>query len=207
MLFSQGNFGEAESAYQTAIVISHQLASLAPGNVEWQLDLSETLRKLGDIHRVRGHLSEALYSYTAARAIAERVAPGGSGSSRAQAELAAGEGFSGIVLVLLDKPGEAAITLQTAREKLVVFAASAPGNTQWKIYLDGIDKILSVLTSPKIRTAPIVTPLATILPSTTRSDDGSYKKPKIPPTVRPARPKGSNLSGGSDDWKDAVRAR
>src|SRR5205807_5259595 len=61
------------TSYQTSLAIAERLAKVDPGGGRWRRELSATYNKVGDMLLEQHNLPDALKSYRAGIAIAERL--------------------------------------------------------------------------------------------------------------------------------------
>jgi eukaryotic-like serine/threonine-protein kinase len=107
-----GDFAAASQSYAKALAIRESLASANPGNLQFQLELTDEYFRLEGVQESRGDFSEALSTVRRAQAFLERI---GSGSSDPRLQDRVG-GLYYYAGALLEKTGDQYGALQNYRK-------------------------------------------------------------------------------------------
>jgi tetratricopeptide (TPR) repeat protein len=122
------SLGQALMAYLDGLALAEDLAKADPGNAGWQLDLSVSQEKIGNVLAEQGKLQAARNAYQASLAIRERLA--GAHSAGWQRGLSASRiGVADI----MQAQGDASGTLEDCRAAHEIFkrlVKADPGNAQ-----------------------------------------------------------------------------
>jgi hypothetical protein len=102
------------------------------GNADWQIDLSVSLNKVGDVQVAQSNLPAALTSYQASRAIRERLAKSDPGNAGWQRNLSLSYDRVGDVQVAQGDLPPALTSYQASRGIRERLAKSDPANVGWQ---------------------------------------------------------------------------
>jgi tetratricopeptide (TPR) repeat protein len=122
--FDAGHLGDAKASYEKLLSLDGQGA--ATDQIMWAHN------GLGDVLVAQGKLPEALQSYQAGRAIADRLAQSDPGNAGWQRDLSVSDEKVGDVLVAQGKLPEALQSYQASRAIADRLAQSDPGNAGWQ---------------------------------------------------------------------------
>jgi tetratricopeptide (TPR) repeat protein len=122
--FDAGHLGDAKASYEKLLSLDGQGA--ATDQIMWAHN------GLGDVLVAQGKLPEALQSYQAGRAIADRLAQSDPGNAGWQRDLSVSDENVGDVLVAQGKLPEALLSFQASRAIRDRLAQSDPGNAGWQ---------------------------------------------------------------------------
>jgi tetratricopeptide (TPR) repeat protein len=132
ILVKQGNLPEAEKHYRKVLEIAETLAARAPGNADWQRDLSVSHIKLGDFMTFTGNLPEAEKSYRKSHALFETLAARAPGNADWQRNLSFSHTNLGDFMKTAGHLSEAEKHYRKALEIRETLAARNPSNANWQ---------------------------------------------------------------------------
>jgi tetratricopeptide (TPR) repeat protein len=124
------SLGQALMAYLDGLALANDLAKADPGNAGWQLDLSVSQEKIGNVLAEQGKLQAARNAYQASLAIRERLA--GADSAGWQRGLSVSRVGVGD---MMQAQGNGSGTLADCRAAHAIFkrlVKADPGNAQWQ---------------------------------------------------------------------------
>ena len=125
----QGSLASAAEGIARSLSAFNLLAAAAPGNAQWQHDLSVSWSKLGDVRVAQGDLPGALQAFTEGKTIRDRLAAADPGNAQWQRDLGQQRARRRPV-----GPGRPARPRRptTASMNIAKLAAADPGNAQWQ---------------------------------------------------------------------------
>jgi tetratricopeptide (TPR) repeat protein len=135
VLKTQWNLTEAVKSYSASLAIAERLTKTDPGNAGRQRDLAVRYSGIGDMLKALGKLRklpEALKSFSASLAIAERLTKADPGNADRQHDLAGTYSKVGDVLETQGKFPEALKFHQAGLATMSRVAKADPGNAGWQ---------------------------------------------------------------------------
>ncbi len=134
-LLTLGETQSSLTAAKQAQEIFQALLAQQPDSTDFQLELSISYERIGDVQRAHGNLPAALASYQASLAIADHLAKSDPGNAGWQSDLSLAYDHVGNVQV---DQGNLPAALASYQASLAIFdrlAKSDPGNAGWQRYL------------------------------------------------------------------------
>ena len=130
VLQAQGkdNLAAALDSYRASHGISDRLAKTDPNNARWQVDLSVSHERIGEVLRAQGNLAATLDAYKASLAIRERIAKTDPSNTSWQRYLALSYGRVAMILVRQEALSEALTAFVKGRDIIVKLQEKSPDN-------------------------------------------------------------------------------